>query len=45
MPTILYNFKAPLTSGTETLEILLDYEDLIPEETQESIDQNHPKVT
>ena len=45
MPPILDNFKAPLITGTGTLELLLDYEDLIIEETQESSDQNHPKVT
>ena len=38
---ILYDFEAPLITGTCTLEMFLDDdEDLINEETQESCDQN-----
>ena len=43
---ILYNFEAPLKTGTGILKLLIDdKEDLIIEESQESCDQNHLKVS
>ena len=41
---ILYNFEAPLKTGTGILQPLIDEEDLIIEESLESCDQNHLKV-
>ena len=42
---ILYNFEAPLKTGTGILKLLIDEEeDLIIEESQESYDPNHLKV-
>ena len=41
---IQYNFEAPLKTGTGILKLLIDEEDLIIEESQESCDQNHLKV-
>ena len=41
---ILYNYEAPLKTGTGILKLLIDEEDLIIEESQESCDQNHLKV-
>ena len=39
---MLYNFEAPLKTGTGILKLLIDEEeDLIIEESQESCDQNH----
>ena len=43
---ILYNFEAPLKMGTGILNLLIDdNEDLINEESQESCDQIHLKVS
>ena len=42
---ILYNFEAPLKTGTEIIRLLIDdEEDLFIEESQESCDQNHLKI-
>ena len=39
---ILYNFEAPLKTGTEIVKLLIDDEKvLIIEESQESCDENH----
>ena len=43
---ILYNFETPLKTGTGILKLLIDEEEyLITEESQESCDQNHLKVS
>ena len=43
---ILYNFEAPLKTGTGILKLLVDEEEnLIVEESKESCDQNHLNVS
>ena len=42
---MLYHLEATLITGTGTLKLLVDDDDLINEESQESCDQNHRKVS